>query len=164
MCDGRVQLSGKITEIPIDGVHPSARYNETIAAAAVVAPYEGNLTHVMLGSGVYSGNFAQLVIEGCFECAQQEEEGQEPGASVAEWAIIGEEDKLGPTGLQQGSEGGQEGSDIATAPGESSGDSPDGTQASGESQGNGTTSGPGAIGISEKRDRVSKRNLYEREE
>lgn len=154
MCDGRVQLSGTITEIPIDGVHPSDRYNETVAAAAVVVPYEGNVTHVMLGNDVYSGNFAQLVIEGCYECAQQEEEGQEPGASVAEWAIIGEQDKLGMNGKQAGSEGGQEGSDIATAPGATSG----------ESQGNGTTSNPGAEGINEKRNRILRRNLFEKEE
>ena len=159
ICDGRVQLSGKLTEIPIDGVQPSDRYNETVAAAAVVAPYEGNVTRVMLGNEVWSGNFAQLVIEGCYECVQQEEEGQEPGASVAEWAVIGEFDRIGMTGIQGGNNNGtQGGSNIST---QGQGDS--NTQSSGESQGNGTTSGPGAEGINEKRNRMMKRNLYEKE-
>ena len=166
-CDGRQELVGQIIEIPVDAISPSDRYDEQEAAAAVVVPYMGNSTRLILGNEVWSGNFAKLVIEGCFECAEQEEEGQEPGATVAEWALIGQDDyeqKYGPgmSSTEWYSDGSGNSSIIPQ------GGSSNATQASGKSQGKGTTAGPAANDMisGQKRKvygRVVKRNLYEKE-
>ena len=81
------------------------------------------------------------MIEGCFECARQEEEGHEPGATVAEWALIGKDDyeqKYGPgmSNTEWYSEASGNSSIV------SQGGSSNGSQASGVSQGNGTTDSP----------------------
>lgn len=63
-------------------VVPSLPYNETEfeASSQEVAPYVGNTSMFPVREGVWSGMFARLVVEGCWE-----EDGE--GATVGEFVI-----------------------------------------------------------------------------
>ena len=100
VCDGETQISGPLVELPIDVRGSSSPYNEEVAAAAVVMAYVGNQTFVDISGLAWSGNFAKLAIEGCYECDSQEEEGEEPGATVAEFALIGAGGRMGMNDAQ----------------------------------------------------------------
>jgi hypothetical protein len=83
--NGVRQLDGDVREIPISGITPSDPYDAVKAAAATVVPYVGNETVQELGSsGVWTGDWVELVIEGCWQ-----EDGEGRGATVAEFVLVG---------------------------------------------------------------------------
>lgn len=69
-------------KLEMDNVVPSLPYNETAAAASnqEVTPYVGNTSVFPVKEGVWSGMFATLVVEGCWE-----EDGE--GATVGEFVV-----------------------------------------------------------------------------
>lgn len=76
---------GKGTEINVGAITPSLPYDAATASspsALAVAPVVGNTTTVQVASGIWSGNYARLEIEGCWE-----EDGE--GATVNEFVIVG---------------------------------------------------------------------------
>jgi len=88
--DGEVIYGEDVVIIEVDGIQPNLAYvplaNGTSPSpeSAEVVPVVGNMTTVAVAGGnTYSGKYARLVIEGCWE-----EDGV--GASVAEFVLKGE--------------------------------------------------------------------------
>jgi hypothetical protein len=77
-------LYGNEIVIILDGIVPSLPYNATAAAASdqEVEPVQTNTTMVTVEGGAWSGEYARLVVEGCWE-----EDGE--GATVGEFVLIG---------------------------------------------------------------------------
>lgn len=84
--DGETIYGENVIVIRADGISPSIPFNEVEAenASVDVVPVIGNTTRInlALGSGAYSGRYARLVIEGCWE-----EDGK--GATVGEFILRG---------------------------------------------------------------------------
>jgi hypothetical protein len=75
--------SGKWVEINVGAITPSVPYSTTGAAASLaVVPVVGNTTYVPVAEGIWSGSYARLEIEGCWE-----EDGE--GATVSEFVLFG---------------------------------------------------------------------------
>jgi hypothetical protein len=83
MVDGLPVLDGSELMISVDGITLDRAYDVKTAEAAVVVPYVGNSTVVQLGNEAWTGDWARLVVEGCWE-----EDGL--GATVAEFVLVGE--------------------------------------------------------------------------
>ena len=66
----------------------SKPYNET--EVDVIVPYMSNTTDVVLETEVWSGRYATLVIEG----NQSSNATNSTGATVAEWAIVGDRGQI----------------------------------------------------------------------
>ncbi|RDL37525.1 putative ATH1 Acid trehalase, vacuolar [Venustampulla echinocandica] len=77
------QLYGTEDVITINDITPSMPYNETEAAASSldVVPGTGNTTTIKVAGGAWSGMFARLEVEGCWE-----DDGD--GATVGEFVLI----------------------------------------------------------------------------
>jgi hypothetical protein len=76
-------LYGTEISITIDGIQPSLPFNATFAAASAqdVVPVQSNTTVLDVEGGAWSGAYARLEIEGCWE-----EDGV--GATVGEFVLI----------------------------------------------------------------------------
>jgi len=77
-------IYGNEIVINIEGITPSLPFNATAAAASLqdVVPVVGNTTILDVAGGAWSGEYARLEIEGCWE-----EDGD--GATVGEFVLIG---------------------------------------------------------------------------
>jgi len=64
-------------------VEVSAPYNKT--ESSMVVPYMSNTTSVELGSGVWSGRFATLRVQG----SRADGAENATGCTVAEWGVLG---------------------------------------------------------------------------
>jgi len=76
-------IAGTEIEINVGAISPSLPYNAVAAAQSsqAVVPVVDNTTTVVVEGGVWSGNYARLEIEGCWE-----EDGE--GATVNEFVLI----------------------------------------------------------------------------
>ena len=81
--DGEGGLYGEEIIITVDGVVPNLPYEATAAGQSdqAVLPVVGNSTTVDVVGGAWSGEYAKLVIEGCWE-------GDGAGATVGEFVLI----------------------------------------------------------------------------
>ena len=79
-CNG---VAGTVIEINIGSISPNLPYNATASAESsqAVEPVVSNTTTVEVFGGVWSGKYAKLEIEGCWE-----EDGE--GATVVEFVLI----------------------------------------------------------------------------
>lgn len=77
-------LYGRETKIELKGVTPSSPYSAASygGGLADVKPYVGNSTTAALGNEAWTGKYARLEIEGCWE-----NDGK--GATVGEFVLIG---------------------------------------------------------------------------
>ena len=77
-------LYGNEIVITVDGIVPSLPYDAAVAASSNqdVVPVTDNTTTLAVEGGAWSGNYARLVIEGCWE-----DDGD--GATVGEFVLIG---------------------------------------------------------------------------
>ncbi|KAH8685776.1 glycoside hydrolase family 65 protein [Tricladium varicosporioides] len=82
MSNGEV-IYGNEVVINVDGIQPNLPYNMAAALESneEVVPVVGNTTTLAVAGGVWSGNYARLVVEGCWE-------GDGVGATVGEFVII----------------------------------------------------------------------------
>lgn len=82
--DGEV-VYGTVTRIVVDDITPSIPFSVVQAADSdEVVPVVGNTTTIDVEGGAWSGNYAQLVIEGCWT-----EDGK--GATVGEFVLLKED-------------------------------------------------------------------------
>ncbi|KAL9611141.1 MAG: hypothetical protein Q9167_004194 [Letrouitia subvulpina] len=93
--DSSADSEGAKTVVTDQRVDISEPYDEE--SSAVIARYTSNTTNVTLPSPVYSGRYAILQIQG----NQVDEFNNGTGATVAEWAIIGQ---VGNSGKQESAE------------------------------------------------------------
>jgi hypothetical protein len=84
-CNGQRQLNGKVIRVPVT-VKPNDPFDAAEAAAAVVKPYVGNETLVSVPGEAWSGKWVKLEIEGCWANG----DGDEKGATVAEFVVVGD--------------------------------------------------------------------------
>ncbi|KFX99408.1 hypothetical protein V490_01804 [Pseudogymnoascus sp. VKM F-3557] len=84
-CHGQRQLNGKVVRVPVT-VKPNDPFDAAEAAAAVVKPYVGNETLVSVPGEAWSGKWVKLEIEGCWANG----DGDEKGATVAEFVVVGD--------------------------------------------------------------------------
>jgi len=80
--DSQWQPQNVVNVTSSNNISISEPYNE--ANQAEIVPYSSNTTNVSLPSPVWSGNWARLIIEG-------NQNNPATGATVAEWAIIGQD-------------------------------------------------------------------------
>jgi hypothetical protein len=76
-------MTGSEISIDIGGITPSVPYTANASAASTdaVVPVVGNTTAIAVVGGAWTGDYARLQIEGCWEM-------DGVGATVSEFALI----------------------------------------------------------------------------